>query len=382
MHIYDLMDGARLTELVRDRYINQITSPDGNYLLYNYTEQATYERVWTPETRQCRGLVTDTSGNVVCLPFAKFANVGEPGFPECELEALAARGDGYEVTDKLDGSMVAVWHDDMAGRWRCTTRGSFTSTQAQAAQAWLDAHNTWAAWPDPRERDALGRRFTFVGEWCAPDNRVVLRYEEPELRLIGVRAWDADGRTFDLAHHGVRSWGLELGLSVVPRITATVADLIARQSSDTGIEGWVLRWPDGFRVKVKTADYIRLHKALSGFGPKQVYEVLTSGDEGAWSAYMAGLPEEIRGDASYYADSMVAAIVERERALATTFEQIRKLLGESRKAFALGVAEYPPADRAVLFAMADGKPTSPILWKQLDIRALFAETEATIATDE
>lgn len=246
---------------------------------------------------------------------------------------------------------------------------------------------TWKIWPKPGYSSNPKQRFTFVGEWCAPDNRVVLRYEQPELRLIGVRMWD-DKRTGDLPHFAVASWAEELGLSVVPRIeNATLDDLTARAQSEAGIEGWVLRWGDkhnAFRVKVKTADYIRLHKALSGFGPKQVYEVLALCNPDAWDAYEQGLPEEILPDALRYADTMQEAVISRAESLAAVFNALSPLLYAGRREFALAVQrECPPADRPIVFALADGKPVEPLLWKQLDYRALFgAEAAEPIVTPD
>lgn len=383
MQLSDLLNPDALAEQVAAGYIRAVTSPDGHYTLYNYTEQATFARHWTPETRACRGLVVDSeTGAIVAAPFWKFANLNEPGFPDSSFEAVAARGTDYEVTAKLDGSMIAIWYDDYTARWRCTTRGSFTSTQAQAAQAWLNVSARWQDWPTPIDR--AGARFTLLAEWCSPDNRVVLKYTEAELRLIGVRVIEprpAFGGpcVHDLSHWAVTSWAEELGLPVVPLVAETVDALVAQQVTATGIEGWVLRWPGGFRVKVKTQEYLLLHKALSGFGPKQVYEaVLTDLQQaGTWERYLTGLPEEIRPDAERYYDTMMIAIEQRQQRLEGLYKALEPLLKAGRREFAIAVQrEAPREDWSVLFALADAKPFGLMLWKQLDIRVLFgAEAE-------
>ena len=45
--------------------------------IWNYTEKVQYESLWDDITLQCRGLVTDTEGNIVARPFRKFFNMEE-----------------------------------------------------------------------------------------------------------------------------------------------------------------------------------------------------------------------------------------------------------------------------------------------------------------
>ncbi len=367
MHLSDLMNLDALHAQLTARHIARILSPDGRHWLYNYTDKATYAQAWTPETRQCRGLVTDRDGNVLAVPFPKFANVDEPGFPECAFDVIVARGANYEVTAKLDGSLIIMWYDDELGQWRCTTRGNFQSTQALEAHAWLSARQTWTAWPTPTPE----ARYTFLGEWIAPHNRVVVRYPTAELSLIGVQR--IGGTTVsDLDDAELHRWAQHLDLPRTPRVHATLTDLRAQQQTVVGNEGWVLRWPDGFRVKVKTADYLRLAKALSGFGPAQVYDTLIAdlAQPGVWAAYRQGLPEELAPDADRYAQGMREAVATRLQRMREQFTAFAPLLDLGRRAFALAVQEQPVADRPVLFALADAKPVVPILWKQLDPHAV------------
>ena len=156
----DIINVDELERQIAAKLIRRVASPDGRHVLYNYTELAQYSKAWTPEVRLCRGLIARAdTGQIVCRPFQKFFNYGE-----AEAPAIPSEWQEVEAMSKLDGSMVAVWWDDKYG-WACTTRGSFTSDQASAAQAWLDGHI---------DVSELDRGSTYVCEWTAPDNRVVL----------------------------------------------------------------------------------------------------------------------------------------------------------------------------------------------------------------
>ena len=45
--------------------------------IWNYSPKVQYEKLWDEITTQCRGLVTDSEGNVVARPFRKFFNYEE-----------------------------------------------------------------------------------------------------------------------------------------------------------------------------------------------------------------------------------------------------------------------------------------------------------------
>ena len=42
----------------------------------------------------------------------------------------------FETMEKLDGSLIIIFHHN--GRWRTATKGSFTSSQAQWAENFLE----------------------------------------------------------------------------------------------------------------------------------------------------------------------------------------------------------------------------------------------------
>ena len=341
MHLSDLLDEQRLSEFVHGRYINAIFSPDARHIIYDYTDKATYDRIWTPETTVCRGLVVETdTGDIVARGFDKFHNLDEPGIARASRAAIADRGGDYEVWSKLDGSMVLLWWDGRT--WRTSTRARFDSAQAVAAREWIT--HTVNSWD-------LDPTYCYIGEWIGPGNRIVVNYPEEQWVLTGVRSL-ATGA--EATHEELHSWAERLKVRTCPFwiVRNGVDELIRAQATYTGIEGWVLRWPDGFRVKVKTTEYLDLHRLIMDLTPKRIHEALIAG---TYLTYLAQLPEEHRLAAEQMANTIIRATERTIDCSRAVFTLLSPLLSESRKAFALEARTYPDV-QMYLFMLADGKP--------------------------
>lgn len=341
MNLADLLNIDHLHEQIKARYINAIRSPDGRHTIYDYTDKATYDRVWTPETTVCRGLVVETdTDDIVARGFDKFHNLDEPGIARASRAAIADRGGDYEVWSKLDGSMVLLWWDGRT--WRTSTRARFDSAQAVAAREWIT--HTVNSWD-------LDPTYCYIGEWVGPGNRIVVRYDEDQWVLTGVRSL-VDGA--EATHGQLHAWAERLKVRACPFwiVRSGLDELIAAQSHWTGIEGWVLRWPDGFRVKVKTAEYLDLHRLIMDLTPKRIHEALIAG---TYLTYLNQLPEEHRALAEQMARDILRILNTRTAESLAVFADLAPLLAESRKAFALEARKYPEL-QVYLFMLADAKP--------------------------
>lgn len=200
---------------------------------------------------EMRGLVFARDGErLLSRTLHKFFNLHERE----SLQDLEFRG-GVRLETKIDGSMIGAFVH--AGAVHFHTRGGF---QKQAAQA--RAHAPEGALALVRDADAHG--LTPVFEWTHPDTRIVIAHARPELTLLGVRdrltgRYD-DQKADALAHaHAIaRPQQLARHLASPDEVSSALTDLRAR----TDIEGGVLVFPDGHRIKVKTDDYLYRHKIL------------------------------------------------------------------------------------------------------------------------
>lgn len=292
-------DFATLRRLEDLYLINLLRDPEPNRQLYiaQYTAKAAYEFAWDtePDLLYCRGLVVDEQGNCWGRGFQKFFGIGQR--EGLTLEELAKK-DWPHMSEKLDGSMIVLFHDPFSKRWRMITKGSWNSPQARAAKQF------WDSIPYQAEAEALLPEFnSFILEYTAPDNRIVVSYPKPGLTLIGM----IDNRTGEEYPYGLLDyWAHEMHIPAVPTplTTANWTDLVVAERDN--FEGHVLHWPAlKLRVKVKLKSYQELHRIFTGTNRRTIWE--------AWSGFEA-LYEEREGMFIFHGDDYGYAKVNALRA--------------------------------------------------------------------
>lgn len=213
---------------------------------YAYVSDDLFTDVWE---REFRGLKFDAAGHLVARPFHKFFNWGERLGPDM---AVIDWSRPHCVTEKLDGSMVhpAV----LDGELVVMTCAGITP-QGEAALA--------LATPQQRDwmRATAGRGVTPILEFTAPENRIVVAYDEPALTLLAAREMRS-GRYLTSTEL------LELAGDVVPMVESygpvdEPSAFLAAARAREGVEGYVIAFEDGTRIKLKSDAYVLRHKALS-----------------------------------------------------------------------------------------------------------------------
>ncbi len=326
---------------------------EGEYLLLNYTEQAVYARAWNAVERVSRGLILHwPSATLVARPFAKFYNLGE--MPETAIANLPPAAP--EVTVKLDGSLgVGWWQGD---EYRIATRGSFSSEQAQWATAFVRRQYDTRTFP---------RDTTLLFEIIYPQNQIVINYGgEEALYLIGAMTLDG----YDYPYAELEQLAARYRFPLVARAEfADIPGLLELAANSSGVEGWVLRYPNGLRVKVKTSEYLRLHKLVSGLSPARVRDAMLASE--GLRELIVGLPEEFRQQVESIASFIASGVEAEDARLRGLFAQFQPLAGagrEGRKAFAQAVVQQAdPLDRPYLFALLDDHPIRPTLLAKFDL---------------
>lgn len=270
--MYDLNEFEKLVE---SGYVRKVVN--GPLVLYNYTEKTTFDRAWdTKYTRDARGIIFEAqTGKLIAKPFPKFFNLGEQ--PETMMTALPY--EDYCVTEKLDGSLGIIYNYD--NEWQVATRGSFSSPQAIKAKQMLSKYKT----------ETLTPGCTYLVEIIYPDNKIVVSYTEEKLVLIG--AYYEDGVEMPWAAVAVTS--AYTGMPQAQKYEHTIEEMIALQATmPKDQEGFVVRFDQGLRVKIKGKEYLRIHKLISELSPIAFWESMDSGIVNR--EYMQHLPEEFRSE--------------------------------------------------------------------------------------
>jgi RNA ligase len=311
--------------------------------IWNYTPKVQYENLWDEVTLMCRGLVTDNDGNIVARPFKKFFNIEEG-------KHISTKE--FEVFEKMDGSLGIMFKYN--GLMVCATRGSFTSEQSVWMNKFADEYNY---------QNIIVDGFTYLFELIFPQNRIVVDYGNQErMVLLGIIKTESgeevpyDDIFFD-------------GWDVVEKYDGVKDYTTLKNMVKNNHEGFVVRFSNGDRMKVKGEEYIRLHKIMTNISTTSVWEILSNG--GKIEDFLNNVPDEFYEKIKNYVGE-----------LKYSFYQISEYCGKRHDGFRYGkyndrypeptkkeFAEFvnenvnPPELRAVMFKMWDKKPYKPVIWK-------------------
>ena len=223
--------------------------------IYQYTEFTQFESLWNNCTLNARGIVFDDDGDLVqrCIP--KFFNHDEPD--GIKVEKLMLKEQLPVVQEKLDGSLIKITKDQKHGL-AITSKASFESDQAKMAKEIVGENNY-----------NFKEGWTYHFELIHPDNQIVLSYgDERKLVLLAIID-NKTGKDIDIYSDEFKF--------EKPKLYSYETLLDVNTLNKDGLhEGVVVNY-GSYRLKYKTDEYIRLHRIVTEFTPKRVWEALSSG---------------------------------------------------------------------------------------------------------
>jgi RNA ligase len=251
------LDLQTLKKHYLEGYLYKVEHPNYPLDLYKYSDRTVYEKKWDEITRVCRGIVIHReTGEVIAKPFPKFFNLGEMD----ETFAANLPTDlNYEIYDKVDGSLGIgfFWDND----FHFATMGSFTSAQALKAKEIFDRKYAY------NYGQILGKypgveKITLLFEIIYPENRVVIDYNKLE-DLVLISGYNPKVG-IELTRKWVEIYAQTLGCPIIRQFTGTVEETIQTSKMDSrSAEGFVIRFANNLRVKLKYPTYVETHKMLS-----------------------------------------------------------------------------------------------------------------------
>lgn len=319
-----------LNQAVTEKWVSVQKHPEADLFIYNYAPVVQYQKLWNEVTRLTRGLILDGQGRVAARPFPKFFNLEEHQPGEIPPEP-------FDVFEKADGSLgILYWLGDQPA---IATRGSFASEQALHATDLLRCRYASCF-------SRLERGVTYLFEIIYPANRIVVDYgDQDDLLLLAVLD-NQTGRDLPLPE--------DLPFPQIRRYDG-VRDLVQlRQLEQDNQEGFVIRFQSGFRVKVKFAEYVRLHRLLTQTSSTLIWEHLAN--RRPLEELLEKVPDEFYGwvkQTQAELESQYAEILKEAQASFKTFP--------SRKDCAAYyfTQKYPH----ILFRLLDGKDPGELIWK-------------------
>jgi len=312
--------------------------------IWNYSPEVQYRQLWDDITLQCRGIVTDDEGNVVARPFKKFFNIEEGKHNPTEE---------FEVFEKMDGSLGILFN--YKDEWILATRGSFTSEQSKKGRELLEKC--------PLEK--LDKNNTYLFEILFIENMIVVDYKGYEgLVLLG--AFNTETGE-EVPYSELK---LLEGFDIVKKYDGIKDYTTLKSLIDNNAEGFVVRFSNGDRMKIKGEEYLRLHKIMTNISTTGVWEHLSTG--GDINELLKNVPDEFYKKVKQYSDTLKYGFYQISEDCGKSHDYFRYgkyndiEIEPTKKEYAEHVMKnsHPPY-RSVMFAMWDRKPYNKLIWNIL-----------------
>lgn len=373
----------------KDGLLHKQTHPTMDLTIWNYSPRVQYERLWDDITMQCRGLVTNSKGDIVARPFKKFFN-----YEEHKPEDLP--NEDFEVYEKMDGSLGILFYYEYElsderrynlwfnnnyetgmerffdpnnlpdfdnsyyeptpktkGEWILATRGSFTSLQAIKGKELLEKY----------DYNRLDKNYTYLFEIIYPENRIVCHYDYEDLILLGI-IHTKTGEEVNIHNDNNEDIRLKnlirnLNFKIVMlyKTWGEGYDLL-KEEIGKDREGYVIRFKNGFRMKIKGDEYVRLHRILTNVSNRDIWEYLK--DNKPFDELLEKVPDEFNNWVRETARDLTVRFENINKDYAEIYENL-KSRNLDRKEFAIRAKHYRHSN--ILFNMLDGKEHKQNIWK-------------------
>ncbi|MCI5149766.1 MAG: hypothetical protein D3916_10340 [Candidatus Electrothrix sp. MAN1_4] len=324
----------------------------GGLILLNYEDNIP-NNGWNDFNRQCRGTILDIKHrSIVAHPFDKFFNVDS--HPETKYDILPF-SNGYEISVKYDGSMVTAFSNENEVEF--ATRSSFHNFQTEMAGKIF--------------RKSLGRlkevdftRYTPVFELVAPENHLIVRYDDSKMILIGVRDLQENKMlNYSWISEFAQTYGL-IPPKLLEKEFSFVYDIAMTGDNHEIEEGWVVRFRNGLYVKLKTWQYLAHRQIQKQHLDKQhLIRNYCEMNTRQWTDFLNGLPPDIRNSVDHFGRRLQSKLNSFSEDMQGIFEKFSSI--ESQKDFALAIQKEVPRElNSFIFALRSGRSLDQLIRKK------------------
>ena len=320
--------------------------------------------------RECRGLKFYPDGRIASRPFHKFFNVNET--EETQLNQIDLTKP-HKIQVKLDGSFFTPVLVNNQIQWM--TKAGITDF-SPLVENWVNDHfgyNQFAT-------EMIGQNVTPIFEFCSPDNKVVIFYEQPQLTLLALRD-NFTGEYLDYPMELIKKYEIAVVDELMEGFES-INHLIDFVRPLENQEGFVIVFEDGFRVKIKADQYILIHKSLDQI--KHNRHIVQMMNDGCLDDVLSILPQSERTRVNKYLDDFGRVLRRKETQLIEDLEEIKyNLDGSNDRGLIARMIEQTidnRFDKIILFSMLNGKTAydsiNYLINKNLSKNVSFNEIES------
>ncbi len=317
---------------------------------------------WSPKELPYRSVIVDTDGNIVSAGWPKFFNYGESKYSE-EIDrvfsnAIQNESPNLIFTHKYDGTLIirSVIGDQIIFRTRGTLEGREFGEAAKEI-----AKDKYPQLLDSDYFPDISLLFEYIG----PHNRIVVGYEESDLILIGaIKHRNLTPLTWFELEQIDNSLRLVETYSLHGKNMEEINNFLSQYPNL--IEGLVVRI-NGQLTKIKTEDYLRLHRLKSEINYNKVVDLVSANNITKWSE-LEDIIKDLQWDTEWFSQikeyfdiyqeklEVSKQIIYEAKKLANKIIDNSIIDDKRRKAeFAQSIKRFPALVKTILFAAYDGK---------------------------
>jgi RNA ligase len=183
-------------------------------------------------------------------------------------------------------------------------------------------------------------------------NRIVVDYGDYEgLVLLGT--FDASGKEYD-----IEIWR-EYGFDVVKKYDGIKDFKELKSMVKDNQEGFVVKFTNGDRMKIKSEEYIRLHRILTNVSNRDIWEYLKDGKP--LDEIIEKVPDEFYDWVKQTKESFITQYETLESEYKWIFKVMNRVPNINNRAVFANYAKMYKHP-SILFNMLDGKNYSEIIW--------------------
>jgi RNA ligase len=298
MKLGDYVNLDNLRQLITDGYINERRHPTLPLRIFNYSNACQFEQKWPVEVCACRGLIVDDQDNITARPQFKFFNLGQMStilgsiFDLREVNENVMVDSDFimtlvreskqpmTITRKMDGWAGILY--EYGGQWGVSSRGSFDSPGAIFATQKFQKFVKYGA------VEFIPKGWTLFFEIISKQTKIVIPYEWEGLCLLtAVNIETGEEMSYEKLHElwvNLNSYSKTLDADGVLQPGKPWCRIVekfdidleaAKNDPSMEEEGYVVSVNRSglppVKVKIKLAEYCRLHKILTGVTPQMIW---------------------------------------------------------------------------------------------------------------
>lgn len=288
---------------------------DEDLVQYNYTEYCNNNALWDEITIFNRGNIYEKStGNLIARAMPKFLNLGQ--LSEAKQKEIMSNN-AFNLTEKMDGCLGIIYM--YKGKIRCNSRGSFnnyvTDKIKQLLPKYVMLHH-------------ILKHNTLNVEVISPETKIICNYGN-EQNLYLITAYSNNTDIGEFSYKDLNLMAQIMRMPIVKEYYMTWDDLLNFQKESTWEkEGYVVRFSNNERVKIKSEDYLKVAAFKRNLNKHTLWKIWKNdlkqkSDIDHVKEYMLSCPDELYSTACKYIEELKQALEEEKKNVMLLVEKLK-----------------------------------------------------------